>query len=178
MSSKTIKYENGKIYKIVSLESDDEHVYYGSTTQWLSARMAQHRSDSKNEKVQNRDILKYFNSINWNCAIVLVEHFPCKNREELFAKENEYILKNKSNPFCLNSRCATFDYENYFKYRKEYDDKRGQTQERKDYIKQYNKEYSQLKVDCPCGSMHIDKQLIRRHEKSLKHKKWEEQQQH
>ena len=86
MSSKTINYQNGKIYKIVSLECDDEHVYYGSTTRILSARMSQHRSDSKNERCKNMNIYKYFNSINWNCAIVLVESFPCNNREELFAK--------------------------------------------------------------------------------------------
>ena len=36
-------YQDGKIYKIVSLQTDS--VYIGSTTQTLSLRMTQHKND-------------------------------------------------------------------------------------------------------------------------------------
>ena len=49
-------------------------------------------------------VYKHINSIGWeNVTIELVEFFKCNNREELRRKENEFILKEISNKFCLNT---------------------------------------------------------------------------
>ena len=44
-----MKYQDGKIYKILNSESDD--IYVGSTTQKLSKRMANHRTKLKSGRV-------------------------------------------------------------------------------------------------------------------------------
>ena len=97
-----VNYQNGKIYKIMSDETD--LVYVGSTTQDLCVRMASHRRDYKawlnNDKkyVSSFEILKFD-----NYRIVLIENYPCNDRTELNKKEQEYIEKlncvNKRNSF-------------------------------------------------------------------------------
>lgn len=80
-------YNNGKIYKIISENTDN--VYIGSTTQSLCKRLANHKESMKNGKYfGSRRILE-----KGKCKIVLLENFPCENREQLFAKEQEWIDK-------------------------------------------------------------------------------------
>ena len=132
-TTKTINYQNGKICKIVSLEPNDEHVYFGSTIQNLSARMATHRNDGKNEKLKDIKVYKYLNNINWNCAIILLENYPCKSKEELLSRENEHILANKDNPFCLNIKCSILTDEQKKDHQKRY------AKENRENIKEKNK---------------------------------------
>ena len=79
-------YQKGKIYKVVSDSTNS--VYIGSTCSPLSVRMAGHRNDYRKWKngkynyVTSFDLLK-----NEDCHIVLLESYPCNNKEELFAKE-------------------------------------------------------------------------------------------
>jgi hypothetical protein len=91
-------YQNGRIYLI---RGGDE-VYYGSTTQTLSLRMAQHRSKFRTEKRTEKDgytsfILFRIYGLE-NCVIELVELFPCTSCEELTAREAHFI---RNNP-CVN----------------------------------------------------------------------------
>lgn len=90
----TNKYANGKIYKIIS-PSHPELVYFGSTVQALSRRMSGHRRDNADNKlnIQSKQILKYDDA-----KIILVQSFPCDSKEELTAKEAEYIKNND----CVN----------------------------------------------------------------------------
>ena len=87
-------YENSKIYKIYSL-SNEELVYYGSTTQKLSQRKAEHVKDSKKEHYNGSSKI-IINNGNWNME--LIQDYPCLNRFELETLEGDYIKNNK----CIN----------------------------------------------------------------------------
>ena len=92
-----VNYQNGKIYKIYSYQTDD--VYYGSTTQILCKRMATHRAEEKRGKgaSSSKEILKFDDAM-----IELVESFPCDGKEELHKREGWYIKNND----CVNKRIA------------------------------------------------------------------------
>ena len=77
-----VNYRNGKIYKIENNEND--LIYFGSTTQPLYKRMRKHR-ERRNCKCHSMGV-----DIS-ECKIVLVENFPCNNKEELTAREAYYI---------------------------------------------------------------------------------------
>ena len=87
-------YQNSKIYKIYSL-SNEELVYYGSTTQRLSQRKAEHVKDSKKEHYNGSSKI-IINNGNWKME--LIQDYPCLNRVELETLEGEYIKNNK----CIN----------------------------------------------------------------------------
>ena len=89
-------YQNGRIYLI---RGGDE-VYYGSTTQSLSKRMAKHRWEYKNERATCKSSFLFLTYGVENCVIELVELFPCTSCEELNAREGHWI---RNNP-CVN-RC-------------------------------------------------------------------------
>jgi hypothetical protein len=87
---KKTMYERSKIYKIIS-PSNPELVYYGATCNELYKRFGQHKSTSN--KTNSKLIVCHEDA-----CIVLVENFPCKDRNELRAKEHEYINNNT----CVN----------------------------------------------------------------------------
>ena len=87
-------YQKSKIYKIYSL-SNEELVYYGSTTQRLSQRKAEHVKDSKKEHYNGSSKI-IINNGNWKME--LIQDYPCLNRLELETLEGEYIKNNK----CIN----------------------------------------------------------------------------
>ena len=87
-------YQNSKIYKIYSL-SNEELVYFGSTTQRLSQRKAEHVKDSKKEHYNGSSKI-IINNGNWKME--LIQDYPCLNRLELETLEGEYIKNNK----CIN----------------------------------------------------------------------------
>jgi DNA segregation ATPase FtsK/SpoIIIE-like protein len=89
-------YNNSKIYKIVS-PSNPDLIYYGSTTQTLSSRMAEHRH--RPDKTKTGLITCYDDAI-----ILLVENFSCNSKEELHKKEGEYILNNDCVNKCVAGR--------------------------------------------------------------------------
>jgi hypothetical protein len=109
-------YQNSKIYKIVS-PSNPDLVYYGSTTQKLSVRMAEHRRNT----TASKEILCFDDAI-----ILLVENYPCFNKEELHKKEGEYILNNN----CVNKYVAGRSMKQY-------------REDNKEHIKEYNKKYKE-----------------------------------
>lgn len=93
-----VNYQNGKIYKIVSSQTDK--IYFGSTTVGLSNRMSKHRYNAKqNHNISSKEILQYNDA-----RIVLVENYPCNNREELVSREQHYIEQHQNN--CCNNRFA------------------------------------------------------------------------
>ena len=87
-------YQKSKIYKIYSL-SNEELVYFGSTTQRLSQRKAEHIKDSKKEHYNGTSKI-IINNGNWKME--LIQDYPCLNRLELETLEGEYIKNNK----CIN----------------------------------------------------------------------------
>ena len=111
-------YQNGKIYKIESLEG--ECVYYGSTIQKLCVRMAEHRKHYKIKRGITSEHILCFD----DAKIYLVENYPCNSKEELHAREGYYIKNND----CVNKKIPG-------RTRKEY------RETNKVKIKNYKKEY-------------------------------------
>lgn len=83
-----MNYKYGKIYKLVSHKTD--MIYIGSTcNQYLSQRLASHKQDIKRGKNSTaKKILKH-----GDARIILIEAYPCKNRDELRSREEYYRKK-------------------------------------------------------------------------------------
>lgn len=90
-------YENAKVYK---LQYADGHFYIGSTKENLPHRRAHHVAASK--KFPDRRVYKHINGDWENVRIILVEQYPCENREQLQRKEDEHIQRELKNQLCLN----------------------------------------------------------------------------
>ena len=84
-----VNYQNGKIYKIFSSQTND--IYVGSTTTDLSKRLHQHKISTA--YCRSKEILKYD-----DVKIELIEAFPCDTKEELTLREAYYIRTLK----CIN----------------------------------------------------------------------------
>jgi hypothetical protein len=111
-------YQKAKIYKIISDKTN--LIYYGSTTQKLSQRMAKHRYDYK-RYLKNNKIYCYSSlifNLDQNAIIILVEKFPCEDIEQLKAQERIYIQNNKCCNKYIPSRTIKEwkeDNPNYYK---------------------------------------------------------------
>lgn len=104
------KYQFGKIYKLVSKETN--LIYIGSTTNELIERFYSHKSSYKCEPTKGRKsyhMLKYK-----DCEIKLIENYPCNSKAELKDKERQIII-NLGNP--LNQQLP---YPITFTSKKEY----------------------------------------------------------
>ena len=92
------KYQNGKIYKIVSNETD--RIYIGSTCEkYLSNRLAGHISEFKRYKEGKTK--KYTSSFKLlelkSYEIILIEAYSCNSKAELNAREYYYIKQIENN---------------------------------------------------------------------------------
>ncbi len=127
-------YQNGKVYRIFSFETDDE--YYGSTIETLSVRMAKHRYNYKKYKNGQGGFCTAFKILEYESArIELVEYFPCNTKEELLQREGFYIRNNNCVNKCIAGRTLK-------EYRETNKDKIKEYREtNKDKTKEYNKEY-------------------------------------
>ena len=145
------------IYKLYSIDPNDDNVYIGSTTDFKQ-RMRSHKSRCNNEKQRsyNHFIYQYIRKHGgWdNFQGEIIHEFECTDDKHKRKVEQEYINKFGNG---LNS------------------DKAYQPLERKEYLKQYhidNKEkideYKKTKFTCECGAIYT-KPHKTRHEKSKKH---------
>ena len=194
-------YSKGKIYIIRSYQTDN--VYIGSTTQTLAQRLGKHRRAlklyNKGEKrcyITSCEITQYNDHY-----IELIKNFPCDCREELQKKEGKYIRKFIKKGICANNRIAGRTNKQYRKDNKEQIKikKKQYYEDNKENIKQYYKQYyidniekikdkkseyrkknkeqikqrKAVKITCECGST-VRRNDYARHKKSIKHKKWEE----
>ena len=154
-------YKNGKIYRIVCNEMGLQ--YIGSTCKTLKQRLQQHKASCKLYKAGKGNYITSFKVLeNNNCAIVLIEDFPCDRKEQLNARERFYIESmtcvNKCSP---NKRIEMGETEYYNQYNKQYyiDNKAELSEKKKE------------KLPCPhcgCNYMRVNKS---KHEKTKKHKK-------
>ena len=83
-----IDYSKSKIYTIRN-QNDTSLIYVGSTTQQLSKRWGEHKSDSK--LCPLRKLYRLINGKWDDWYIELYQSYPCNNREELQQKEREII---------------------------------------------------------------------------------------
>jgi hypothetical protein len=102
-------YANGKIYKIVCNITGEQ--YIGATTQKLSQRLTCHVSKKNTDKLyKSKDII-----LRGDYQIVLIENYPCNNKEELERKEREHIEAN----ICVNKYIPTRTREEYIETNRE-----------------------------------------------------------
>ena len=96
-------YQNGKIYKICTYNSDD--VYYGSTCLKLCQRLTKHVYNWKhfNENKKNVGRLTSFSILDQgNYYIELVENVQCSSKEELHKRERFWLKNNPCVNLCKN----------------------------------------------------------------------------
>ena len=150
------KYQRGKIYKIISNQTND--VYYGSTLEIkLTNRLSKHRQNyrswlnGKYAHVTSSEIVKYEDA-----KIILVENYPCNTKYELLAREQFYI----DNNICVNKQKTIRASSNNEYYKQYYADNKEIIQERKNQ-----------NIKCDCGSS-VRKDHKSKHLKTNKHIKY------
>jgi hypothetical protein len=100
------KYSDSKVYKIISTDSNNKFVYYGSTTLSLTSRFNMHKASFthwlKDETKNQAATYPYFKQYGIeNFKIELIAKIDCKTHKELLTLEryhtdnNECINKNK-----------------------------------------------------------------------------------
>jgi len=127
-------YSRARIYKIVCDTSGE--VYYGSTIQSLSMRLTGHRQDARRDRCSSKQIID-----RGNYSIVLVEEYPCENKEQLCRRERYYIENNE----CVNKQVPTRTKKQYHQdnkaWKAEYD--KNYVENNKDWKVEKNKRYYQ-----------------------------------
>jgi len=116
-----IKYENGKIYKIIGNVPTDP-CYVGSTTKdYLSQRMAKHISSYRcwkkgtvDKRVMSFELFDKYGVE--NCKIILLENVEAKSKDELRQREQYYIDKLE----CVNANKAYCTADEIILYHKQY----------------------------------------------------------
>jgi hypothetical protein len=134
-----VNYQNGKIYKLVSFQTDK--IYIGSTCEKLSVRKAKHKAsykmylDGKASYLTSFELLKL-----GDVDIVLLENCPCENKEELHKKERFYIdtVNNCVNKFIPTRTGKEYYEDNREKIKEKFKEYREQN---KDKLKELYKEY-------------------------------------
>ena len=143
------KYNNGKVYKIESINETDSDIYIGSTTKkLLYNRLERHIEDYNLYKSNSKCVTKMNSFLLFdkygskNCKITLLEDVNVETKNELLKREAYYIKSN----VCVNKVIP-------LRTKKEY---RIDTKEHiKEYSLQYyqnNKEKLKTKCECICGS--------------------------
>lgn len=138
-----VNYANGKIYTI-RCRSDENLIYVGSTSQTLSQRMTQHRSDCK--RGDGCSLYDYIIDNDWSdFYIELYEKYPCNDKAELCKREGEIIRQIGT----INKYIAGRTKKDY---RKDNIDKIKEKQ--KEYskinaekIKEYNKKWCEINAE-------------------------------
>ena len=190
-------YKNGKIYKIVSDETDK--IYIGSTCTPLYKRLYEHKSTSNSyQNGKSHYVTSSYELISLgNVDIVLIENYPCKDKNELHARErywiekNKDIIVNKALPTRTNKEWCEDNKDKLKEYMKEYreDNKDKLKEQGKEYqednnkaIKKYKKQFYENNKDkikehlgkigqCECGIQYTYGH-ISRHLKSVKHQQY------
>ena len=180
MENSENKYKRGKIYKLISIQTD--LVYYGSTIEdVLTNRLSCHRRgykswlNSKCKYVSSYEIVKYE-----DCKIILVEPCPCNTKYELISREQWYIGNNE----CVNKHKAytglsqkDYSDKSRIEHIEEIKEKRKHYRsehkyEIKEQMKQYRSKNSEI-IKCRCGS-NVIKYKLADHFKTKKHKEFVE----
>ena len=160
---KSKDYNNGKIYKIEALGTDE--IYVGSTCSPLSVRMATHRANYKKWKAGKHNKCKSYDLFEKygleNCKIRLIELYPCTCKDELERREGE-CQKELLGKGLVNKNIAGRTKKEWYDDNKEHIKKYYETNKEK--INEYR---SQI-VTCECGC-EVTKRNLSKHKKSKKH---------
>jgi|APGre2960657404_1045060.scaffolds.fasta_scaffold120122_1 hypothetical protein len=151
-----VNYQNGKIYTIRN-RIDETLIYVGSTSQTLSQRMTQHRSDCKKRRHCRCSLYDYIIDNDWsNFYIELYEMYPCNQKCELEKREGEIIRQIATINIKINGRTKKEWYEDNPEYFKKYrennaeklkENKKIYYENNAEYFKEYHKKYRQDNID-------------------------------
>ena len=138
------EFSKERIYKILSTIIDD--VYVGSTCQPLTKRLYEHKKTIGKQTYENNKFYCKMQELGSdNFYIDLVENYPCSTREELRAREGEWIRKIST----LNKLIAGRDSKGYCDDNAEM--LRQKTKEykaeHKEHYKEYMKAYRETKLE-------------------------------
>jgi hypothetical protein len=195
-----VNYQDGKIYKIV--DNTNDTIYVGSTCEpFLSRRLAGHVGKYKSYLNGKGNFVTSFLIIeNNNYDIVLIENFPCTNKDELYARESYHcqslVCVNKVKHQGLLNKLGKKAYKDlhYQGHKEEYkqcyqENKTNINNQHKQYYNQnkthlnnqhkqyYNenkddlKEKANIKHTCDCGGKYTHQNKTR-HIKSIKHQSY------
>ena len=183
-------YKLGKIYVIRSHSCDS--VYVGATTQKLCKRFGEHVRNYRRYKNGKYRYTTSFDLIEKSDAYIeLLEVYSCSSKEELNAREGEWVRKLDCVNKCIPGRTRQEYYEdNKAEIKQYYQDNKEQIIERNKQYRQDNKEkiqkqmkqyrqnnkeriakYYKQPFDCHCGSV-VVKGKKARHFRTAKHKEW------
>lgn len=132
-------YKKGKIYKLVN--DVDDKIYVGHTATTLAKRMDYHRNKAKQHP--NRHVYAHLNTLGMtNVRVVLVEEYPCDNKDQLRAREQYWIDElqpelNKISAYVPDEQRT----DNYKEYHEHY------RQANTEHIKEYHKQYRQTNAE-------------------------------
>ena len=135
------KYQNGKIYKLWSLDTDD--IYVGSTCCPLYKRMYKHRDVFRFGQRSHYKLYREMARLGEaSFKIELIEDYPCKNGDELRRREGYWIRELKATLNMVMAGRTTKDYYlEHLEETKEY--KKKWQQENKDRLKEKLRTYYQ-----------------------------------
>lgn len=168
-----VNYQNGKIYKLVPKDpiiGDENIMYIGSTAEkYLSMRLSKHVATYRQyQKNKGNYVTSYklFEKYGIeNIVILLIETFPCNNKDELHKRERHYIennvCTNKSIPTQTDAEYRLKNRETLLQKQKEY------VMQNKEKIRKNEQEIMQ----CECG-ITFTKQHKSRHLKTENHQKF------
>jgi predicted GIY-YIG superfamily endonuclease len=108
-------YEKSKIYKV---QCSDGYFYIGSSYNTLAKRLGQHKGKALRRPEQR--LYKHINGDWTGVRMVLIEDYPCENKEQLTQREDEHIQKERNNPLCLNCKGSVLNVEARAEYNKAY----------------------------------------------------------
>ena len=157
-----VNYQDGKIYKIV--DNTNGNVYIGSTCKkYLSSRLACHVLDYKKSLVSKYYMTSFDIIKNGNYDIVLIEKYPCEDKEDLHKRERFYIESIN----CVNKNIPT-------RIPKEYrNDNKEKIKLQKAKYRKDNREIINIKQNqiCLCDVCNCNYTLHHksRHERTQKH---------
>jgi len=141
-----INYANTEIYKIVPLDGNLDYCYVGHTTNF-NQRKKLHKSNcnNPNAKIYNLKLYKTIrDNRGWdNWIMVYIEKFPCENKRQAEAREEELRKELNGN---LNAKKSFITEEEKKEYKKEYyelnkEEIKEYYEENKEEIAEKRKEY-------------------------------------
>ena len=182
-----VKYGKSVIYKIFCKDENIKECYVGSTID-LNLIKSIHKNMCNNEKSvgYNYPVYRFIRDNggfdNWN--FLILENYPCRNKEQLLFKERYWF--EKLGPM-LNERYPVRSEDENKEYNKQYREKNieKEKERRKQYYevnKEKEKQYYEKnrekilekgkeKVECPCGSI-VNRSSLSQHKKSQKHQNY------
>ncbi len=154
-------YSFGKIYKLVCKKTG--MTYIGSTAEKrLKIRLSKHEEKYRSFLKNKYHFVTSFKIIeNKDYELVLIENYPCNNKDELTLREKYYILNNE----CINRNIPKRTQAEYYQAKKEIIKSKFKVY----YLK--NKEKILKKHKCSCGGSY-SMTSCKTHMQSHKHQKY------